>query len=221
MKRRGAARVLGIDSDPPIWPRRASRPRCGARHRVPQAVGLRRRRARRALRHRAVHGRALPPAPSAAGARPDPRARRRRHVGVPVDAARKRRGRPVARTIPSPRPRHFDEPGYPKLHFIERRYAGDPTNWWVPNRACAEAMLRSAGFAIVGPSGGGGLCLPPRPNRPSAAAAARLSGAGADAHDRSGDDLERAQQQVALGPELDPDWARFAEMAPGGGGDRA
>ena len=43
----------------------------------------------------------------------------------------------------------FDKPGYPKLHFIERRYADDPTNWWVPNAACAEAMLRSAGFAIV------------------------------------------------------------------------
>ena len=24
----------------------------------------------------------------------------------------------------------------------------DDTNWWVPNRACTEAMLRSAGFAI-------------------------------------------------------------------------
>jgi tRNA (mo5U34)-methyltransferase len=45
---------------------------------------------------------------------------------------------------------HFDRPGYPKLHFVEHRYAHDPTNWWVPNRACAEAMLRSAGFAIVG-----------------------------------------------------------------------
>ena len=44
---------------------------------------------------------------------------------------------------------HFDEPGYPKLHFIEHRYADDPTNWWVPNRACAEAMLRSSGFEIV------------------------------------------------------------------------
>jgi tRNA (mo5U34)-methyltransferase len=44
----------------------------------------------------------------------------------------------------------FDRPGWPRLHFIERRYAGDPTNWWVPNRACAEAMLRSAGFAITG-----------------------------------------------------------------------
>lgn len=43
----------------------------------------------------------------------------------------------------------FDEPGYPKLHFVEQRYSGDDTNWWIPNRACAEAMLRSAGFAVV------------------------------------------------------------------------
>ena len=57
------------------------------------ALGLRRGRAGRALRPRAVHGRALPPAPPAAGARPDPRARRPRPAGVPVDAARQRRGR--------------------------------------------------------------------------------------------------------------------------------
>ncbi|SFV35483.1 tRNA (mo5U34)-methyltransferase [Devosia crocina] len=43
----------------------------------------------------------------------------------------------------------FDEPSYPKLHFIEKRYADDPTNWWVPNAACAEAMLRSSGFEIA------------------------------------------------------------------------
>ncbi len=43
---------------------------------------------------------------------------------------------------------HFDAPGYPKLHFIEHAYANDPTNWWAPNRAAAAAMLRSAGFAI-------------------------------------------------------------------------
>ncbi|MEA2841864.1 MAG: tRNA (mo5U34)-methyltransferase [Methylobacteriaceae bacterium] len=42
----------------------------------------------------------------------------------------------------------FDQPDYPKLHFIENRYAHDPTNWFVPNRAGAEAMLRSAGFVI-------------------------------------------------------------------------
>jgi tRNA (mo5U34)-methyltransferase len=43
----------------------------------------------------------------------------------------------------------FNRPGYPKLHFVEARYCGDPTNWWVPNRACSAAMLRSAGFRIV------------------------------------------------------------------------
>jgi tRNA (mo5U34)-methyltransferase len=43
----------------------------------------------------------------------------------------------------------FDSPGYPKMYFIEKRYAKDPTNWWVPNRACAEAMLRSSGFDIA------------------------------------------------------------------------
>jgi tRNA (mo5U34)-methyltransferase len=43
----------------------------------------------------------------------------------------------------------FDEPGYPLMYFVERRYSHDPTNWWIPNRACAEAMLRSAGFEIV------------------------------------------------------------------------
>jgi tRNA (mo5U34)-methyltransferase len=42
----------------------------------------------------------------------------------------------------------FDRPDYPKLHFIEKRYAHDPTNWFVPNRAAAEALLRSAGFTI-------------------------------------------------------------------------
>ena len=42
----------------------------------------------------------------------------------------------------------FDEPGFPRLHFIEHCYSHDPTNWWIPNRACVEAMLRSSGFAI-------------------------------------------------------------------------
>ena len=43
----------------------------------------------------------------------------------------------------------FDEPGYPVMHFVEHRYSDDPTNWWIPNRACVEAMLRSSGFEIV------------------------------------------------------------------------
>jgi tRNA (mo5U34)-methyltransferase len=44
---------------------------------------------------------------------------------------------------------HFEDPAYPRMLFVEHRYAHDPTNWWIPNRACAEAMLRSAGFDIV------------------------------------------------------------------------
>jgi tRNA (mo5U34)-methyltransferase len=43
----------------------------------------------------------------------------------------------------------FDDPAYPRMYFVEHKYAHDPTNWWIPNRACAEAMLRSAGFDIV------------------------------------------------------------------------
>jgi tRNA (mo5U34)-methyltransferase len=43
----------------------------------------------------------------------------------------------------------FGEEGFPIMYFIENRYAGDGTNWWIPNRACVEAMLRSAGFTIT------------------------------------------------------------------------
>ncbi|MFN7116067.1 MAG: TIGR04290 family methyltransferase [Saprospiraceae bacterium] len=43
----------------------------------------------------------------------------------------------------------FERPDFPQLYFIEHRYSQDPTNWWIPNRAAAEAMLRSAGFNIV------------------------------------------------------------------------
>lgn len=43
----------------------------------------------------------------------------------------------------------FEQDGFPKMYFIERSYSHDPTNWWIPNNACAEAMLRSAGFRIV------------------------------------------------------------------------
>jgi tRNA (mo5U34)-methyltransferase len=45
--------------------------------------------------------------------------------------------------------RIFEDPAWPRMAFIEKSYAADPTNWWVPNRACVEAMLRSAGFEIT------------------------------------------------------------------------
>jgi tRNA (mo5U34)-methyltransferase len=41
------------------------------------------------------------------------------------------------------------EPGWPKLAFIERSLAGDPTNWWAPDDACIRAMLRSCGLELV------------------------------------------------------------------------
>jgi tRNA (mo5U34)-methyltransferase len=43
----------------------------------------------------------------------------------------------------------FHEERFPVLHFIEKKYCADFTNWWIPNRSCVEAMLRSAGFEIL------------------------------------------------------------------------
>jgi tRNA (mo5U34)-methyltransferase len=43
----------------------------------------------------------------------------------------------------------FDMPGFPQMYFIEHRYSNDPTNWWIPNAAGMEAMLRSSGFEIL------------------------------------------------------------------------
>lgn len=44
---------------------------------------------------------------------------------------------------------HLESPGYPKMVFFEHRYSHDPTNWWAPNAACTEAMLRASGFEIA------------------------------------------------------------------------
>jgi tRNA (mo5U34)-methyltransferase len=41
------------------------------------------------------------------------------------------------------------EPGWPKMAFIEHAFAGDPTNWWIPNEAGVEALLRSAGLVVT------------------------------------------------------------------------
>jgi tRNA (mo5U34)-methyltransferase len=47
------------------------------------------------------------------------------------------------------------------MAFIEHRFAGDATNWWVPNHAGCEAMLRAAGLKITGrPAGEIYLCEP-------------------------------------------------------------
>ncbi len=43
----------------------------------------------------------------------------------------------------------MNEPGWPKMAFIEKRLNGDLTNWWAPNRAAIEAMLRTCGLEII------------------------------------------------------------------------
>ncbi|MCB1992911.1 MAG: TIGR04290 family methyltransferase [Geminicoccaceae bacterium] len=42
----------------------------------------------------------------------------------------------------------LEDPGWPRMAFIETTFAGDPTNWWIPNHAAVAAMLRSAGFTV-------------------------------------------------------------------------
>lgn len=55
---------------------------------------------------------------------------------------------PAAPDYPFSEQAVFDRPGWPRMHFVEGEYCGDWTNWWFPNRAGTEAMLRSAGFSI-------------------------------------------------------------------------
>jgi tRNA (mo5U34)-methyltransferase len=43
----------------------------------------------------------------------------------------------------------FFDDRFPRMYFIEGAYAGDKTNWWIPNPACTQAMLRSVGLRIV------------------------------------------------------------------------
>jgi len=43
----------------------------------------------------------------------------------------------------------FRHPAYPAMYFVENSYANDQTNWWIPNRAAAEAVLRSSGLEIL------------------------------------------------------------------------
>jgi tRNA (mo5U34)-methyltransferase len=55
------------------------------------------------------------------------------------------------------------ESGWPKMAFIEHRFAGDPTNWWLANHAGVEAMLRSSGLRVIArPGDEMYLCEPDR-----------------------------------------------------------
>lgn len=58
------------------------------------------------------------------------------------------RGGALAEDYPITEKAVFREPGFPGMYFIEHRYAGDPTNWWVTNEEGLAAMLRSAGLEI-------------------------------------------------------------------------
>ncbi len=42
----------------------------------------------------------------------------------------------------------FHNSHFPAAYFIENSYSGDYTNWFIPNRSGAMAMLRSAGLKI-------------------------------------------------------------------------
>lgn len=63
------------------------------------------------------------------------------------------RGVSASPTIPADAPitdrALFEQPGFPCMYFIEKRYAGDPTNWWVPNENGMAAILRSAGLKLL------------------------------------------------------------------------
>lgn len=56
---------------------------------------------------------------------------------------------PLADDYPFEHQDIFSAPGAPRMQFVERAFAGDPTNWWIPNPPGLEAMLRSAGFAVL------------------------------------------------------------------------
>lgn len=87
-----------------------------------------------------------------------------RHPQLALDIVAQRvRGRLLFQTLtmpgapPTPTPPdlgiderdRLTEPGWPRAAFIERALAGDPTNWWAPDDACVQAMLRSAGLEVV------------------------------------------------------------------------
>ena len=55
--------------------------------------------------------------------------------------------------------------GWPKMAFFENGFVGDPTNWWAPNHAAVEAMLRTSGLRVVGRPGHEIYVCEPAPDR--------------------------------------------------------
>jgi tRNA (mo5U34)-methyltransferase len=65
------------------------------------------------------------------------------------------------------------------MAFVERRLFADPTNWWVPDVACVEAMARSAGLDVLERVGDDILvCRPRGLPKPVAAELADAAGRG-------------------------------------------
>ena len=54
-----------------------------------------------------------------------------------------------SRIIPSANRDQFADDGYPRMYFVEPATRAIPPTGGFPIAPCAEAMLRSAGFAIV------------------------------------------------------------------------
>ncbi|HXS26518.1 MAG TPA: TIGR04290 family methyltransferase [Steroidobacteraceae bacterium] len=86
-----------------------------------------------------------------------------RHPLLALDVLQRiTRGQLILQTLTMPGERVFDpppsiglderalmqRPGWPRMAFIERALEDDPTNWWAPDHACVEAMLRAAGFHV-------------------------------------------------------------------------
>ncbi|MBF6614719.1 MAG: TIGR04290 family methyltransferase [Chloroflexi bacterium] len=59
------------------------------------------------------------------------------------------------------------DPGWPKMAFIEHKLAGDPTNWWAPNHAAVEAILRAAGMRVTERLGHEIYMCEPDPDNPA------------------------------------------------------
>lgn len=86
-----------------------------------------------------------------------------RHPLLALDiVARRVGGLAVIQSLVIPQERALDTPAdldftetarlaereWPGMAFIEHRLAGDPTNWWVPDRACLEGMLATSGLRV-------------------------------------------------------------------------
>ena len=107
--------------------------------------------------------------------------------------------------------------GYPKLHFIEHRYAHDPTNWWVAERGGRPGDAAQRRLRDRRPPGGGGLPLPAR----RAADGRRRGLSGARARRRRAEERgmieavkiwNEPNNKSHWDPLLDPEWDRFAAM---------